>query len=78
MENMTIAPGFKNHTRTGAVRVSFQFTGSGSLQSGVLYVTRNIPEGADIIDQARKAAAVACKRAGAETVKLAAVVNPVR
>lgn len=79
MSTMTINPGFKIRTETnGARRLAFQFTLSGTEQSGVVYVNRNIPEGADLMDEARKAAKIACKRAGAETAELWAIQAPTR
>jgi hypothetical protein len=77
MENMTISPNFMNHAGISA-RVSFQFTVRGTEQTGVSYVTRNIPEGADVMVEARKACKILCKRAVAETAELCAIVAPGR
>ena len=75
---MQLSPNFTNHLagRAGVRRVSFQFSASGTERAGVLYVTANV--GGDPMDSAERAAKVACKRAGAETVTLHAIVAPVR
>lgn len=77
--SMTINPAFAIRTETnGTRRLAFQFTISGTEQSGVTYVNRNVPDGADLMDEARKAAKIACKRAGAETAELWAIQAPTR
>jgi len=72
---MHISPNFRDFTRE-ARRVSFQFTASGTRQSGVLYVTMDVDGSLPAL--AEKAAKVAMKRAGAAEVTLTAIVNPVR
>lgn len=72
---MNISPRFFDHT-VNARRVSFQFGAQGTKQCGVLYVTMNV-EG-DPMAFATKAAKIAAKRAGADTVTLHAIVNPMR
>lgn len=76
--SMRISHYFKNFTALGSRRVSFQFSVSGTVQSGISYVTRNVPEGADLMIEAEKACRVLCKRAGADTATLHAIVGPVR
>lgn len=75
---MQLSPHFTNYANTTRPwqRVSFQFVASGSKQAGVLYVTMDID--GDPMNSAERAAKIACKRAGAETVTLHAIVAPVR
>ena len=74
-----ISPTFQNHIRDGARRVSFQFTVTGTLKSGTIYITMNVDGiGATLNRHAEKASRIACKRAGADIAILHAIVNPVR
>lgn len=75
---MQLSPTFTNHLagRANVRRVSFQFSAAGTERAGVLYVTANVD--GDPMAGAAKAAKIACKRAGAETVTLHAIVAPVR
>ena len=78
MTELIVSPHFTNHadaTRSEQ-RLSFQFVASGSKQAGVLYVTMDID--GDPMNSAQRAADIAGKRAGADTVTLHAIVKPVR
>jgi hypothetical protein len=71
---MTIHPNFAIRCEVSGRRVKFQFSGNGSNQSGVFYVARSLSVNPDVLAEARRAAKIACKRAGATTVQLWAVV----
>lgn len=73
---MHISPDFHDHTRPGAGRVSFQFSACGTRQCGVIYVTMAVGEAH--LETAERAARIAARRAGADTVTLCHIVNPVR
>ena len=75
---MKLDPNFVNETKPEWRRACFQFTAAGKRLSGVIYVNRTIAPGADLMDEARKAAKVAAKRAGADEVTLHRVQAPRR
>lgn len=77
MADIFKSPDFKNiATRTD--RVAFQFSMSGTIQSGVSYVNMDVAPGADLMEVAKAAGQKACKRAGATQATLHAIVNPTR
>ncbi len=63
---------------TNRDRVAFQFTVSGTAQSGVSYVNMSVAEGDDLMALAKKAGLKVCKRAAADQATLTAIVNPTR
>lgn len=71
------AADFQNRA-TNKNRVAFQFSLTGTLQSGVSYVNMNVTEGDDLMALAKIAGQKACKRAGADRATLHAIVNPTR
>ena len=66
---ITRHPDFINAHRDGYARARYTFTATGSKQAGTLYVTRTL-NGADAMTEMPKAASIAAKRAGADTVML--------
>ena len=70
---MLISPNFANRAREGALRVRFQFSVAGTKQAGVSYVKRDVADGADLMIEARAAAKIVCKRAGATVAELCAI-----
>ena len=62
---MQLSPNFHDDTvGRNPQRVSFQFTASGAISTGVFYVTKNVD--GDAMPAAAAAAKVAAKRAGCE------------
>lgn len=75
MADIYISPNFVNHA-TNANRIAFQFSLTGTKQSGVVYV--NMDLAGDVMVLAKRAGEKACKRAGADRAELCAIVNPTR
>ncbi len=75
---MKVSSYFVNEAKAGWLRACFQFTASGDRLAGVVYINRAIAPGAEIMDEARNAAKVTAKRAGADEVTLHRVQAPRR